>query len=170
MIFDSLDQSSIGVYYCVAIPNEHAKIGSSRLKIELRSDKKHSNKVQLLFLEYDTDSTALRIGKKGSFDLRSIENEGFSTYKATPKTTPAPLDIRVLALGEQEDENIDLDSKLVDIKHFNSNVNRELKIYLKNPKKSFIQIGDKVEFVCATNRKMKNCKLLFFPVSLKFSN
>jgi hypothetical protein len=70
--------------------------------------------------------------------------------------------VNLEAIRDDEDENIDdfSNEKENQIKHFNSNINRELKIYLKNPKKSFIQIGDRIEFICVTNRIMKNCKLL----------
>jgi len=146
----------------VAIPNENARIGSSKLKIQLKPDQKDTHKVQIVFIEYDTDVTASRIGKKMSFDLKNVDK--LIRNKVDMKKAQQKNNSRVYleAIRDDEDENIDdfSNEKENQIKHFNSNINRELKIYLKNPKKSFIQIGDRIEFICVTNRIMKNCKLL----------
>ena len=175
LIFDYLDENSLGTYVCVAIPNENSKIGSSKLKIELKLDQTNTKRVQIVFTEYDTDVTALRIGKKMSFDLKNVEK--LVRNKADVKVAQLNnSSIYLEALRERdengEDDNIDYDNNHAresSIKHFNNNLNRDLKIYLKNPKKSFIQIGDKIEFVCVTNSIMKGSFIKWTKENGKFS-
>ncbi len=159
----------------MAIPNENSKIGSSKLKIDLKLDQTNTKRIQIVFTEYDTDVTAMRIGKKMSFDLKNVEK--LVRNKADVKKTQLnSSSIYIEALQERdengEDDNIDYDNNHAresSIKHFNTNLNRDLKIYLKNPKKSFIQIGDKIEFICVTNSIMKGSFIKWTKENGKFS-
>ena len=176
LIFDYIDEDSLGIYTCVAIPNESAKIGSSKLKIELKLDEKNNHRIKILFVEFDMDATALRIGKKMSFDLKNVEKlvrKKVDVKKSQPNNSQIHLEALRERYENDEDESIDNEDnqeKENQRKHFNSNLNRDLKIYLKNPKKSFIQIGDKIELICITNRIMKDSVIKWAKENGKFSN
>jgi hypothetical protein len=176
LLFEYLDEYSVGAYSCVAVPKHNARIGSARLKIMLKLDENDENKMILSYIEYETDPSAKRISKTTNFTVNKakIENRekkyltsSPSSSSSTPQTTTNVFnrkemneinensEIKIIKPND-EDDNIDvMDTprpREVKIE------NRDLTVYVKNPKKSFIQIGESVELFCVTNYKSKYCK------------